>query len=102
LERRGKRLAPVDRRIAEPFEDGMNLIPNDLPFGALAGQVEIGQHAFEPVDQLRTALKPWISTTFIEKGFDLLHRYQRSSRCRTMAGLSGFFTLIQSRDGLDR
>jgi hypothetical protein len=27
--------------------------------------------------------------------------YQFSSRCSTIAGLSGFFTLIQSRDGPD-
>jgi hypothetical protein len=29
-------------------------------------------------------------------------RYHRPSRCLTIAGLSGFFTLIQSRDGPDR
>jgi hypothetical protein len=31
-----------------------------------------------------------------------LPHYQRSSRCRAMAGQSGFLTLIQSRDGPDR
>jgi hypothetical protein len=67
-------LAPVDRRFAEPFEDGVNLVPDGLPFGTFAGQVEIGQHAFESVDHLGMALKPWIGATLLNEGFYLVHR----------------------------
>jgi hypothetical protein len=35
-------------------------------------------------------------------GNDRADDYQRTSRCRAIAGLSGFVTLIQSRDGPDR
>jgi hypothetical protein len=56
----------------------VNLIPDGLPFGALAGEGEFGQHAFEPVDHLGMALKPWIGTTFVKKGFDLIHRASTS------------------------
>jgi hypothetical protein len=80
----------------------MNLIPDGLPFRALASQVEFGQNALKPVNHFGMYLKPWIGATFVNEGFDLVHRYQRSSRCRTMAGLSRFFTLIQSRDGPER
>jgi hypothetical protein len=36
-----------------------------------AGQVEVGQHGFEPVDQFGTTLKPRIAGTFVEKGLAL-------------------------------
>jgi hypothetical protein len=67
-------LTPVDRRIGCPIQDRLNLIPDGPPFGALTSEVEFGQHAFEPVDHLGMALKPWIGTTFVKKGFDLIHR----------------------------
>jgi hypothetical protein len=33
---------------------------------------------FEPVDHIEMALKPWIGTTFVKKGFDLIHRASTS------------------------
>jgi hypothetical protein len=82
----------------------VKLIPNGLPFEAFARQVEFGQNAFEPVDHFGMALKPCIRATPLKEGFDLVHRtsyYQRSSKCLTIAGLSGFLILNQSRDGPD-
>jgi hypothetical protein len=38
-----------------------------------AGQVEFGQHAFEPVNQFGMALKPRIGAALVNKGFDLVH-----------------------------
>jgi hypothetical protein len=73
-EHHGERLTPVDRRFAEPFEDRMNLVPDGLPFGTFAGQVEIGQHAFESVDHLGMALKSRVGATLVKKGLDLVHR----------------------------
>jgi hypothetical protein len=55
------------------------LIPDGLPFWALTGQVELGQHAFEPVDHFGMAVKPWIGTTFVEEGFDFIHRASTSA-----------------------
>jgi hypothetical protein len=59
LKHHGERLTPVDGRVGEPFEDRVNLVPDGLPFGAFASQVEFGQHAFEPIDNFGMALKPW-------------------------------------------
>src|ERR1700759_111039 len=73
LEHHGERLTPVDGRVGEPFEDRVNLVPDGLPFGALARQVEFGQHVFEAVDHLGMALKPWIPATLLNEGFDLVH-----------------------------
>jgi hypothetical protein len=75
LEHRGESLTPVNRRVGCPSEDGVKLIPDGLPFGALARQVEFGQHAFESVDHLGVALKPWIGATFVQEGFNFVHRY---------------------------
>jgi hypothetical protein len=88
LEHHGERLAPVDRRFSEPFEDRVNLVPDGLPFRTFPGQVEIGQHAFEPVDHFGMALKPGIGAALVKEGLDFVHRYQRSFRCLTMAGNS--------------
>jgi hypothetical protein len=74
LEHHGECLTPVDGRVGEPFEDRVNLVPDGLPFGALARQVEFGQHAFEPVDHFGMALKPRIGATLVKKGLDLVHR----------------------------
>ena len=74
LEHHGERLTPVDGRVGEPFEDGVNLDPNGLPFGALASQVEFGEHAFEPVDYFGMVLKPRVGATLVKKGLDLVHR----------------------------
>jgi hypothetical protein len=41
----------------------VHLIPDGLPFRALTGEVELGQHAFEPVDHFGMAVKPWIGMT---------------------------------------
>jgi hypothetical protein len=65
LEHHGERLTPVDGRVGEPFEDRVNLVPDGLPFGALARQEEFGQHAFEPVDYFGMVLKPRVGTTFV-------------------------------------
>ena len=43
LEHHGERLTPVNRRVGCPFEDRVNLIPDGLPLGTLASQVEVGQ-----------------------------------------------------------
>jgi hypothetical protein len=64
---------PVDRRVGCPSKDRVNLIPDGLPLGALTSEVEFGQHAFEPIDHFRAALKPWISATLFKKGFNLVH-----------------------------
>jgi hypothetical protein len=74
LEHRGEGLTPVDRRVVRPFEDRANLIPDGFPLGTLTIQIEFGQDAFEPVDQFGMALKPWIGTTLVKKGLDLVHR----------------------------
>jgi hypothetical protein len=95
----GERTASVYRRFGEPFEDRVNPVPDGLSFGTFPGQVELGQHAFEPVDHFGMALKPGIGAALVKESLDLVHRYQRSFRCRTMAGLFGFFNLSQSRDG---
>jgi hypothetical protein len=81
-----------------PSKDYLKLLPDGLPFGAFAGEIELGQHAFEPVDHFGVALKPLIGATLVKKGFDLVHRYQWSSRCRTMAGLSGFLNISRCPD----
>jgi hypothetical protein len=73
LEHHGDGLTPVDRRIGCPSENRPNLIPNGLPFGALTGEVDFGQHAFEPVDDLGMTLKPWIGATLVNEGFNLFH-----------------------------
>jgi hypothetical protein len=64
-----------------------------------------------PLERIRraTAICHLQRDVFIKRsGLDLIPaivarwpHYQRSSRCRTIAGLSGFFTLIQSFDGPD-
>jgi hypothetical protein len=74
LEHRGQRLAPIERRVECPFENRANLIPDSFPFGALTIQIEFGQDGFDPVNQFGVALKPWIGTTLIKKGFNLVHR----------------------------
>jgi hypothetical protein len=78
LERHGESLTPLDRRVGFSFKDSVNLIPDGLPFRALTGEVEFGQHAFELVEHLGMAMKPWIGTTFVKKGFDLIHRVSAS------------------------
>jgi hypothetical protein len=45
----------------------------------LASRVEVHQHDFEPVNQIGTTLKPWISTTFVKKGTSAYGRAQRRS-----------------------
>jgi hypothetical protein len=55
LEHHGERLTPIGRCVGSPFEHRVNLDPDGLPFGTLASQIELGQHAFEPVDQFRMA-----------------------------------------------
>jgi hypothetical protein len=57
----------------------VKLIPDGLPFWVFARQVEFGQDAFEPVDDFGMALKPRIDTTFVKKGFDLVHRFYNPS-----------------------
>jgi hypothetical protein len=78
-EQYGESLAPVDRRFIEPLEDRMNPLPDGLPFGTFAGQVEIGQYAFEPVDNLGMALKPRVGATLFKKSFDLIHQILRGA-----------------------
>jgi len=51
------------------------LVPDGFPFGALTIQIEFGQDTFEPVDDFGMALKPRVDTTFVKKGFDLVHRF---------------------------
>src|SRR5262249_16864656 len=87
LEHHGERLTSVDRRLGFPFENGADLVPNNLPLGTLALQVEIVQHPFELINQFGMALKPCIGATLIEKGFDLVHRGRVPLRCQTMVGL---------------
>ena len=74
LEHHGERLTPVDGRVGEPFEDRVNLVPDGLPFGTLARQIEFGQYAFEPIDHFGMALKPWIPAALFNECFDLVHR----------------------------
>jgi hypothetical protein len=50
------------------------LIPDGFPLGVLTGEVEFGQHAFEPVYHFGMALKPRIGAALVKKGFDLFHR----------------------------
>jgi hypothetical protein len=63
LEHRGECPTPINRRVGCPREDGVKLIPDGLPFGAFASQIEFRQHAFEPVDHFGMALKPWIQSS---------------------------------------
>jgi hypothetical protein len=63
-------------------QDRLNSIPDGLPFGAIACQVEFRQHAFEPVDHFGTALKPRIGATLVKKGFDFVHRFAGQSFAR--------------------
>jgi hypothetical protein len=51
----------------------VNLIPDGLPLGVLTGEVEFGQHAFEPVHHFGMASKPRIGAALVKKGFDLFH-----------------------------
>jgi hypothetical protein len=74
LEHRGECLTAIDRRVGRPFEDHANLIPDGFPLGTFTVQIELGQDAFEPVDQFGVALKPRIGTTLVKEGFDLVHR----------------------------
>jgi hypothetical protein len=73
-EQHGESFAPDDRCFIEPLEDRMNLVPDGLPFGTFAGQVELGQYALEPVNYLGMALKPWIDPAFVKEGFYLVHQ----------------------------
>ena len=50
----------------------------------------------------RDAIQPSMRPAARRDGHDRADDYQCTSRCRIVAGLSGFFTLIQSRDGPDR
>jgi hypothetical protein len=103
VEHHGEVLTPVDRRVGCPSKDRVNLIPDGLPLGALTSEVEFGQHAFEPIDHFRAALKPWISATLFKKGFNLVHHaLPGSSRCRTIAGLFGFLIFSHSVERPDR
>jgi hypothetical protein len=73
LKHHGEGPTPIDRRIGCPSEDRVNLIPDGLPFGAFARQVEFGQHAFEPIDHFGVVLKPFINATLFKKGINLVH-----------------------------
>jgi hypothetical protein len=74
LEHHGKRLTPFDRWIGFLLEKRLYSPPDGLPFGAFARQVEFRQHAFESIDHFGVVLKPCISATLVNKGFDLVHR----------------------------
>jgi hypothetical protein len=73
LEHRCECLTALDGCFGKPFRDRVNLVPEGLPFGALASQVEIGEHAFEPIDHFGMVLKPRVGATLVNKGFDLVH-----------------------------
>jgi hypothetical protein len=80
LEHLGACLTTINGRDRCPDEDGAKLISDGLPVRVFAGQVEFGQHAFEPADQFGIALKPWIGAALVKKGLDLVHRYATDTR----------------------
>jgi hypothetical protein len=49
LEHHGECLTAVHRRVGRPLEDRANLIPDGVPLGTLAIQIEFGQDALDPV-----------------------------------------------------
>ena len=82
LEHNGERLTPVDGRISEPLEDRVNPIPDGLPFGRRHPRGRIWSTQFRAGRPPRDGLEPRIGSTFVEEGFDLVHRHRRSSRVR--------------------
>jgi peptide/nickel transport system ATP-binding protein len=95
----GKNLSTVSPSELKALRRKMQVIFQD-PYSSLNPRMTVGQIIGEPLKVCPLAF--WTQKEGGGKRWPGHYLSHRPSRCRIIAGLSGFFTLIQSLDGPDR